>query len=174
MSGAGFDDRFVITTHIQILDISETQTYPQKTVLKANIGVYVGDALYGMLFSSYIMEAKGLGDDKDQAIAAAVRKIRLAKLKKTTRDRRRGSRSSSSKSSRHGRSLSRHGSTAFHGKWRQVYRKHQQIQKMERTLELSSISQVLYKYLDDKNELQLLEIVEENKNPENTDNPAGT
>ena len=123
MSGAGFDDRFVITTHIQILDISETQTYPQKTVLKANIGVYVGDALYGMLFSSYIMEAKGLGDDKDQAIAAAVRKIRLAKLKKTTRDRRRGSRSSSSKSSRHGRSLSRHGSTAFHGKWRQGYRK---------------------------------------------------
>lgn len=75
MSGSGFDDRFVITTHIQILDISETQTYPQKTVLKANIGVYVGDGLDGTLFSSYIMEAKGLGDDKDQAIAAAVRKI---------------------------------------------------------------------------------------------------
>lgn len=75
MSGAGFDDRFVITTHIQILDISETQTYPQKTVLKASIGVYVGDGLDGTLFSSYIMEAKGLGDDKDQAIASAVRKI---------------------------------------------------------------------------------------------------
>ena len=45
---------------------------------------------------------------------------------------------------------------------------------MERTLEQSSISQVLYKYLDDKNELQLPEIVEENKNSENTDNPAGT
>lgn len=51
---------------------------------------------------------------------------------------------------------------------------YQQIQKMERTLEQSSISQVLYKYLDDKNELQLPEIVEENKNSENTDNPAGT
>lgn len=45
---------------------------------------------------------------------------------------------------------------------------------MECTLELSSISQVLYKYLDDKNELQLPEIDEENKNSENTDNPAGT
>ncbi|MST85656.1 hypothetical protein FYJ73_13455 [Prevotellaceae bacterium LKV-178-WT-2A] len=53
MSGSGFDDRFVITTHIQIFDISETQTYPQKTVLEANIGVYVGDGLYGMLFSLY-------------------------------------------------------------------------------------------------------------------------
>lgn len=119
----GFDDRFVITTHIQILDISEIQTFPQKTIIEANIGVYVGDGLYGTLFSSYIMEAKGLGDDKDRAIAAVVRKIRLAKLKKTTKDRRRGSRSSSNKSSRHGRSLSRHGSTAFHGKWRQGYRK---------------------------------------------------
>lgn len=53
MSGVGFDDRFAITTHIHILDISETQTFPQKTILEANIGVYVGDALYGMLFSLY-------------------------------------------------------------------------------------------------------------------------
>ena len=49
----GFDDRFVITTHIQIFDISEIQPFPQKTILEANIGVYVGDALYGMLFSLY-------------------------------------------------------------------------------------------------------------------------
>lgn len=49
----GFDDRFVITTHIQIFDISEIQTFSQKTILEANIGVYVGDALYGMLFSLY-------------------------------------------------------------------------------------------------------------------------
>lgn len=53
MLGVGFDDRFVITTHIQIFDISEIQTFPQKTILEANIGVYVGDALYGMLFSLY-------------------------------------------------------------------------------------------------------------------------
>lgn len=75
MSGSGFDDRFVITAHVQILDISETQTYPQKTVLNANISIYVGDGLDGTLFSNYVMEAKGLGDDKDQAIASAVRKI---------------------------------------------------------------------------------------------------
>ena len=75
MSGSGFDDRFVITAHVQILDISETQTYPQKTVLRANIGVYVGDGLDGTLFSNYVMEAKGLGDDKDQAIASTVRKM---------------------------------------------------------------------------------------------------
>ena len=75
MSGSGFDDRFVITAHVQILDISETQTYPQKTVLKANISIYVGDGRDGTLFSNYVMEAKGLGDDKDQAIASAVRKI---------------------------------------------------------------------------------------------------
>lgn len=173
MSG-GFDDRFVITTHIQIFDISEIQTFPQKTILEANIGVYVGDGLYGTLFSSYIMEAKGLGDDKDQAIAAAVRKIRLARLKKLQgtgvgEADRAVAKVQGTAGRCHG--MAQQPSTANGDKGTASY---QQIQKMERTLEQSSISQVLYKYLDDKNELQLPEIVEENKNSENTDNPAGT
>jgi hypothetical protein len=38
---------------------------------------------------------------------------------------------------------------------------YQQVQKWKRTLGLSSVAQVLYKYLDDKNELHLPTIVEE-------------
>lgn len=40
---------------------------------------------------------------------------------------------------------------------------YQQVQKWKRTLGLSSVSQVLYKYLDDKNEIHLPAILEADK-----------
>lgn len=75
MSGAGFDNRFIITAHVQKLNSSQTQTFPQKNAVQVNIGIYVGDGLDGTLYSSYSYEAKGIGDSEDQAIANAVRKV---------------------------------------------------------------------------------------------------
>lgn len=75
MSGAGFDNRFIITAHVQKLQSSQTQTFPQKNAVQVNIGIYVGDGLDGTLYSSYICETKGIGDSEDQAIANAVRKV---------------------------------------------------------------------------------------------------
>ncbi len=75
MSGAGFDNRFIITAHVQKLKSSQTQTFPQKYAVQANIGIYVGDGLDGTLYSSYNCEVKGIGDSEDQAIANAARKV---------------------------------------------------------------------------------------------------
>ena len=77
LAGEGFDNRFVITAHIQELDVAETTTIPAKTAVKVNVGIYVGDGIDGTLFSSYTKELKGIGDTKDDAIAAAVRKLQV-------------------------------------------------------------------------------------------------
>lgn len=75
MAGSGFDNRFIITSHIQTLKNSQTQTIPQKNAVQVSIGIYVGDGIDGTLFSSYSYEAKGIGDSEDQAMAAAIRKV---------------------------------------------------------------------------------------------------
>ena len=75
MSGAGFDNRFIITSHVQKLKSNQTQTFPQKYAVQVNIGIYVGDGLDGTLYASYNCESKGIGDTEDQAIANAVRKL---------------------------------------------------------------------------------------------------
>lgn len=75
MSGTGFDNRFIITAHVQITKSSQTQTIPQNNAVRLNIGIYVGDGLDGTLFSTYIYDAKGIGDTEDHAIASAIKKI---------------------------------------------------------------------------------------------------
>ena len=75
MSGAGFDNRFIITAHVQLLKSAQTQTIPQKNAVQASIGIYVGDGLDGTLYSSYQCDVKGIGNSEDEAIASAIRKI---------------------------------------------------------------------------------------------------
>lgn len=75
MSGAGFDNRFIITAHIQKLKSSQTQTVPQKNAVEINVGIYVGDGLDGTLYSSYNCDVKGIGNSEDQAISSAIRKV---------------------------------------------------------------------------------------------------
>ena len=75
MSGAGFDNRFIITAHIQKLKSSQTQTFPQKNAVEISIGIYVGDGLDGTLYSSYNCDVKGIGNSEDQAISSAIRKV---------------------------------------------------------------------------------------------------
>lgn len=78
ISGAGFENRFIITAHIQKLNSSMTQTVPQKNAVQVNIGIYVGDGVDGTLYSSYNCEAKGIGDSEDHAMAAAIKKVNPA------------------------------------------------------------------------------------------------
>ncbi len=75
MSGAGFDNRFIITAHVQKMKSVQTQTYPQKNAVDVMIGIYVGDGLDGTLFSSYCCEKKGIGDSESQALASAINKV---------------------------------------------------------------------------------------------------
>ena len=75
-AGRGFDDRFVITAHMQLLDESTTNTAPAKTAIRLNVTIYVGDGIDGTLFSSCNVELKGIGDNKEEAFISAIRKIK--------------------------------------------------------------------------------------------------
>lgn len=77
MSGKGFDNRFIITAHLQELDCETTATYPPKTSLRVSVAIYVGDGIDGTLFSSYVKEYKGIGNNREEAYAAAVRKLQV-------------------------------------------------------------------------------------------------
>ena len=77
MAGEGFDNRFIITAHVQDLDVAETGTVPPKTAVREAVTIYIGDGLDGTLFSSWTKELKGIGDTKEQARNAALRKLQV-------------------------------------------------------------------------------------------------
>ena len=77
MTGEGFDNRFIITSHLQEIEASSTATFPPKFSVKLNIGIYVGDGIDGTLYSSYVKEVKGIGDSKENAYASAVKKLQV-------------------------------------------------------------------------------------------------
>lgn len=81
MSGTGFDNRFIITAHLQITKNCQTQTIPQNNAVRLNIGIYVGDGLDGTLFSNYTYETQGIGNTEDNAVTSAIKKINVAQPK---------------------------------------------------------------------------------------------
>lgn len=75
MSGEGFENRFVITANVQEVAVKETATIPVKVSVILSVAIYVGDGVDGTKYSSYIVEVKGVGDDKEGAYAHAFRRI---------------------------------------------------------------------------------------------------
>lgn len=76
-AAGGFDTRFVITPVLNVLSETETATIPQKTSAKISITFFIGDGLSGLLFDSYSIEVVGIGDNHNDAIYSAVRKINV-------------------------------------------------------------------------------------------------
>lgn len=75
MAGEGFDNRFIITANIQEVELAETATIPVKVAASLSVTFFVGDGIDGTLFSSYTFNVKGIGNDKEDAYFAAIRKI---------------------------------------------------------------------------------------------------
>ncbi len=75
LSGEGLDSRFVISGDAQIIEEAITSTFPQKTVIKVLIRLFIGDGLTGILFSSYANDYNGIGIDIDAAVISAIGKI---------------------------------------------------------------------------------------------------
>ncbi len=75
LAGSGFDDRFIITTHLQPIAVEKTNTAPSKTVLRLSVVLYIGDGLSGTLFSTWENEVRSIGNDETLAYLAAIRKI---------------------------------------------------------------------------------------------------
>lgn len=75
MAGEGFDNRFIITANIQETELAETATIPVKMAASLAVTFFVGDGIDGTLFSSCTVNVKGIGDNKEDAYYAAIRKI---------------------------------------------------------------------------------------------------
>lgn len=75
LAGAGFDDRFIITTHIDALDKETTATVPQKTVVRLSVTLYIGDGIDGTLFAQHETEVRDIGSNESQAWQAALRRL---------------------------------------------------------------------------------------------------
>lgn len=74
-AGEGYDGRFVITAHIVPLEESTTATVPVMTAVNLGVTIYIGDGPDGLLFSSWYTEVKGVGDTREDAWKAAIKKI---------------------------------------------------------------------------------------------------
>lgn len=73
----GFDRRFIITPNIYVCSENTTATIPQKTSIKADITFFVGDGITGKLFGSVAVKATGVGDNHQDALCSAIRKIKI-------------------------------------------------------------------------------------------------
>lgn len=77
ITNTGFDNRFIITPRVNIINESETNTYPQKTAVQVSFTFYVGDGIDGALYGSCTKEYRGIGDNKDEALRSAINKINV-------------------------------------------------------------------------------------------------
>ena len=75
MAGAGFDERFIITARLIVVDEQQTATIPAKTALRLSVGIYIGDGIDGTLYSSWQTELRGVGDNSTMAYTSALRKL---------------------------------------------------------------------------------------------------
>lgn len=71
----GFDKRFIITPTLDIISESTTASIPQKSSLKINFTFFIGDGVSGSLFGNSNVEITGIGNSREEAIYAAIRKI---------------------------------------------------------------------------------------------------
>lgn len=73
----GFDRRFIITPNINVCSESTTATIPQKTSIKTDITFFIGDGVTGNLFGSVVVKATGVGDNHQDALCSAIKKIKI-------------------------------------------------------------------------------------------------
>lgn len=73
--GAEMNQRFVLTSRVNILTEDITQTAPAMFAYTLSFDLYIGDGMTGTLFASTQVEAKGVGNTKDRAYQQALRSI---------------------------------------------------------------------------------------------------
>lgn len=73
--GSSIPQRFIITANVDVLSEDITSTVPPMYALNLTATFYVGDGVEGTLFSSRSLPLKGVGDTREKAIIAALKKI---------------------------------------------------------------------------------------------------
>lgn len=69
-------ERFIIVPHITINDISTTATIPSKTSVRITVSLAIGDGVDGIQFSNLSVNLSGVGNNKENAILSAIRKLK--------------------------------------------------------------------------------------------------
>lgn len=76
-SSSGIQTPFIITGHAVELNKETTATVPPHTAVDISLTLYIGNGEEGVLFSTYTMNLRGVGDGVDKAYAAAFKRLNV-------------------------------------------------------------------------------------------------
>ena len=76
MGGSALNQRFIITSNVQILSKDLTPTSPPMHAYNLEVTFYIGDGVEGTLFASISLETKGVGQSETKASRAALKNIK--------------------------------------------------------------------------------------------------
>lgn len=72
-----YNQRFVLTANIIVLTKDVTPTAPPKHAYTFEVGLYIGDVVSGVLFSSTSITVKGVGETETKAYLNALKNIKV-------------------------------------------------------------------------------------------------
>jgi hypothetical protein len=77
MSGNAYNDRFIITSNINVITKDITPTSPSFTALTLEVTFYIGDGVDGKKFASTSISSKGVGETETKAYIQALKGINV-------------------------------------------------------------------------------------------------
>ncbi|MBG6062060.1 hypothetical protein IWX83_001855 [Flavobacterium sp. CG_9.1] len=75
MGGSAYNQRFIITTNVNVISKDLTPTAPAMTAFVLEVTLFIGDGIEGTKFSSTSISVKGVGENETKAYIAAIKKI---------------------------------------------------------------------------------------------------
>ncbi|MDD4755721.1 MAG: hypothetical protein PHG29_06535 [Prolixibacteraceae bacterium] len=76
LGGGAYNPRFIITANLVVLDKSITSTVPPMHAYSMDVNLYIGDGIDGVLFSSYTVSVKGVGNNETKAFLNGINNIK--------------------------------------------------------------------------------------------------
>ena len=75
MGGSAFNERFIITANVNVINKDLTPTAPPMTAFVLEVTLYIGDGIEGTKFSSTSISVKGVGENETKAYISALKRI---------------------------------------------------------------------------------------------------
>ncbi len=75
LGGSSLNQRFIITSNVQLITKDITPTAPPMHAYTMDITFYIGDGIDGIKFSSYTLTTKGIGENETKAYISAFKNI---------------------------------------------------------------------------------------------------
>ena len=78
MGGNSYNSRFIITANVSVLSKDITPTAPPMHAYTLEVTFYIGDGFDGIMFSSYSVNLKGVGENETKAYISALKNLKTA------------------------------------------------------------------------------------------------